>query len=392
MRIAVTSKSDIKRDAIEEVFGIKPDGYKVDDVMIPEQPIDIGNIRSGNYGARMRIESLMKSFDREKYDYVVSIENSIDITDWMDNIRGEDAKSKVIELANVVVYDIKNDRYYKSEFGVEVKGIDKYLRSGRSSGSYGDNNIWGYHKTIGSLIEIESKGCISGKNWIKEFATTFKGDRKLQLIEALKRLEEMGNMMKRSVNNNDDKSIISKKEFSKVINENLELFEDYPEKGIIFESLRKVFSEPVLMKYIGQRFYEEYKNIGIDMIAGMDSRGYILGTIASMYLNVGFTRIAKGGAKIPGGEDKIMYSIPITKEYSTPKGECFKVEIDSVKGKRVLIIDDLGATGGSMYTACKLIESAGGTVVGSVVLLQVRPLETLARTKLKRWNYNILTN
>ena len=387
MRIALTSTSNIKKDAVEEVFGVKPDGYKIKNIMIPEQPIDISDIRSGTFGARMRIQSLIdnEEFDKSNYDYIVSIENSIDITEWRDNEEGGD----FTELANVVVYDIENGKYYNYEFGVKVVGIDKYVRSARSSGSRGDSYIWGYHKTVGSVIEIETG--ISGTNWIKEFAVSYKGDRKQQIIDALLGVrEKMGSKPSKDIRSKGE-TCISKEEFSKVINDNLELFPNYPQEGVTFESLRKVFAEPTVMKYIGQRFYVEYNKVGVDVVAGMDSRGYILGTVASMYLHVGLARVAKGKAKIPGGSDKVMYSDPITKEYETPKDERFKVEIDSVKGKRVLIVDDLGATGGSMYTAANLIEQAGGTVVGCVVLLQVRPLEEQARKKLKKWHYNILT-
>ena len=131
---------------------------------------------------------------------------------------------------------------------------------------------------------------------------------------------------------------------------------DWPKKGIIFRDITTLLKDPVGLKLCLDDFIERYKNIDIDVIAGIDSRGFILGGALAYELGKGFVPIRKKG-KLPAEVESEEYEL----EYGTDTIEIHKDAIN--QGQKVLIIDDLIATGGTALAAAKLVEKLGGQVV-----------------------------
>lgn len=139
---------------------------------------------------------------------------------------------------------------------------------------------------------------------------------------------------------------------------------DFPKKGIMFRDITTAVKDPVTMKKIIDYIAEEFKNEKIDYVAGIESRGFIFGMPVAYSLGCGFIPIRKPG-KLPAETISIEYEL----EYGTDKIEIHKDAIE--KGKRVLLIDDLLATGGTAAAAAKLIQQAGELAgIGFVIELE----------------------
>jgi adenine phosphoribosyltransferase len=132
---------------------------------------------------------------------------------------------------------------------------------------------------------------------------------------------------------------------------------DYPKKGIMFRDITTLIKDPVGFRLVIDSFTQRYiqGDIQFDLIVGIESRGFIIGGALSYTLGKGFIPIRKAG-KLPG--EKISHEYKL--EYGTDKIE---VHIDAIKkGTKVLIIDDLLATGGTALASAALIEKLGGIV------------------------------
>ena len=132
---------------------------------------------------------------------------------------------------------------------------------------------------------------------------------------------------------------------------------DYPKKGIMFRDITTLIQDPVGFRLVIDNFTQRYLNgaIPFDIIAGIEARGFIMGGALSYTLGKGFVPIRKAG-KLPGEVESQEYAL----EYGTDRIEIHKDAFD--KGARVLLLDDLLATGGTAIAAAKLIEKLGGTV------------------------------
>lgn len=127
---------------------------------------------------------------------------------------------------------------------------------------------------------------------------------------------------------------------------------DFPKKGILFRDITTAIKDPVVMKQMIDKIVEEFKDEKIDYVAGIESRGFIFGMPVAYSLGCGFVPIRKPN-KLPCE----TYSVEYELEYGTDKIEMHKDAIE--KGKRVLVIDDLLATGGTAKAACELVQKAG---------------------------------
>jgi len=132
---------------------------------------------------------------------------------------------------------------------------------------------------------------------------------------------------------------------------------DYPKKGIMFRDITTLIKDPVGFRLIIDTFTQRYieRENQFDIIVGIESRGFIIGGALSYTLGKGFVPIRKAG-KLPAEKISHEYSL----EYGTDTVEIHKDAFG--KGARVLIIDDLLATGGTALAAAALIEKLGGTV------------------------------
>lgn len=139
---------------------------------------------------------------------------------------------------------------------------------------------------------------------------------------------------------------------------------DFPKPGILFKDITPVLADPVLMKATVDHFAKKWAGEKVDVVVGMESRGFIFGAPLAMALNAAFAPARKPG-KLPYNKIGVEYSL----EYGTNRLE---MHTDAVKpGQRVLIIDDLLATGGTAAATVKLVRQLGGNVLGCAFVLEL---------------------
>jgi adenine phosphoribosyltransferase len=124
---------------------------------------------------------------------------------------------------------------------------------------------------------------------------------------------------------------------------------DFPKKGILFKDLTTAFKDPEILSSISERIYEYYRDAGITKVVGIESRGFIAGSIVAEKLKAGFVPIRKPG-KLPAETFKFEYDL----EYGTDMVEIHKDALD--RNDVVLLHDDLLATGGTASAAIALIK------------------------------------
>lgn len=149
---------------------------------------------------------------------------------------------------------------------------------------------------------------------------------------------------------------------------------DFPKPGILFRDITPMLGDPKALAEAVEDMGAPYRERQIDAVAGVESRGFIFGVALARLLNVGFVPIRKPG-KLPAEKVREEYQL----EYGT---DAVEVHRDAVKpGQRVLMVDDLLATGGTMAASCTLIERIGGTIAGVAFLIELTFLN--GREKLK---------
>ena len=149
---------------------------------------------------------------------------------------------------------------------------------------------------------------------------------------------------------------------------------DFPKEGIIFRDITTALKEPETLKVMIDYLCEQFKDVKIDYIAGIESRGFIFGMPMAYKLNAGFVPIRKPN-KLPAA----TYSQEYELEYGTDKIEVHQDAFP--QGANVLVVDDLLATGGTAEAACKLVKKTGANLVGIAFLIELEALK--GREKLK---------
>ena len=142
---------------------------------------------------------------------------------------------------------------------------------------------------------------------------------------------------------------------------------DFPKKGILFRDITTAIKDKDVMKRMIDEIVEAFKDEKIDYVAGIESRGFIFGMPVAYSLGCGFVPIRKPN-KLPAETFSVEYEL----EYGTDKIEMHKDAIE--KGKRVLIIDDLLATGGTAAAACELVKKAG-VLAGLAFVIELTDLK-----------------
>ncbi|MDP3998285.1 MAG: adenine phosphoribosyltransferase [bacterium] len=149
---------------------------------------------------------------------------------------------------------------------------------------------------------------------------------------------------------------------------------DFPQKGVIFRDLTPLLLDPRYLDETIRQMLKKVKDIKFDLVCGIDSRGFIFGPIIAYKRKVGFIPVRKVNKLLPRESVEETYKL----EYGT---DGVKVHADSIqKGQKVLIVDDLAATGGTAKAAGKLVEKLGGEVAGFLFLNELtylKPRETL---------------
>lgn len=153
---------------------------------------------------------------------------------------------------------------------------------------------------------------------------------------------------------------------------------DFPKKGIVFKDITPILRDGVTFDRVLAALEAYGRNRGVELVAGIESRGFIFGAAVAARLEVGFVPIRKKG-KLPWKTVKQSYAL----EYGKDTVEMHKDAV--AKGQRVLIVDDLLATGGTMIGAAKLIEKMDGVVAGCAVVVELSFLD--GRKKLGKRDY-----
>jgi adenine phosphoribosyltransferase len=142
---------------------------------------------------------------------------------------------------------------------------------------------------------------------------------------------------------------------------------DWPKKGILFRDITPLLADPKAFPAAIEALCEPYYDVGVEYVAAVEARGFIFGAAVAERLQAGFIPIRKKG-KLPYKTESVTYDL----EYGT---DCVEMHRDALRpGARVLMVDDLLATGGTMRAACHLIEKVGAKVVGITFLIELTDL------------------
>ena len=143
---------------------------------------------------------------------------------------------------------------------------------------------------------------------------------------------------------------------------------DFPEPGIMFRDVTSVLQDAQGLQMAVDRMQEMISDLSFDVVVGAESRGFIFGTPIAYNLKKPFVLVRKKG-KLP----RETYSVEYDLEYGK---DILEMHRDAIrKGQKVLLVDDLIATGGTTEAMIKLVESAGGEVVGVLVLMELKGLK-----------------
>lgn len=143
---------------------------------------------------------------------------------------------------------------------------------------------------------------------------------------------------------------------------------DWPIKGVIFRDITTLLQDPLAHREICSIFYNRYVDQNIDKVVGIDARGFLFGSVLAYKLDVGFVPVRKNG-KLPYKTIRESYSL----EYGE---ETIEIHEDAIaKGERVVIIDDLMATGGTINAAANLVEKLGGEIVECSFVVELPDLK-----------------
>lgn len=155
---------------------------------------------------------------------------------------------------------------------------------------------------------------------------------------------------------------------------------DFPKEGILFRDITPLMADGEAFAYACGKMVEFAKEIGAELVVGPESRGFIFGCPVAHDLKIGFSPVRKPG-KLP--RETISYKYDL--EYGSNELHMHK---DAVKkGQKVLVIDDLLATGGTVEATIKIVEELGGEVVGCAFLIELEDLKGRERLK----DYNVFT-
>lgn len=143
---------------------------------------------------------------------------------------------------------------------------------------------------------------------------------------------------------------------------------DFPKEGIIFRDITTALKDAETLRVIVDYLCDQFKDEKIDYIAGIESRGFILGMPMAYKMGIGFVPVRKPN-KLPAATYSQEYSL----EYGTDKIEIHQDAFPH--GANVLVVDDLLATGGTAEAACKLVKKAGANLVGTAFLIELTALK-----------------
>ena len=152
------------------------------------------------------------------------------------------------------------------------------------------------------------------------------------------------------------------------IKEKIRTVPDFPKKGIMFRDITTILQNKDGFAYVIDKFYERYKDKNFDVVVGIESRGFIFGAPIAYALDAGFVPVRKAG-KLPWKTHRVDYAL----EYGMDSLEIHQDAIS--RDDRVIIVDDLLATGGTLKAAVELVKRLDGDVVSIVSLFELTDLK-----------------
>ena len=156
---------------------------------------------------------------------------------------------------------------------------------------------------------------------------------------------------------------------------------DFPKKGILFKDITPVLSDIDTLRASIKEMAAPFMDLEIDVVVGIESRGFIFGAPIADVLNCSFVPVRKPG-KLPWKTESVSYEL----EYGT---DALEIHEDAItEGQNVLIVDDLLATGGTAEATCKLVSKLGGNIKGLSVLIELEALN--GRKRLNQYNVHSL--
>jgi len=154
---------------------------------------------------------------------------------------------------------------------------------------------------------------------------------------------------------------------------------DFPKPGIIFKDITPLLASPPALALAVELLANPFRGKGIELVVGAESRGFIFGIAVAQALSAGFVPIRKPG-KLPAKTAKMTYAL----EYGT---DSLEIHVDALKpGQRILMVDDLLATGGTMRACCDLVNGLGGDIRGITFLIELEFLH--GRNQFKEFEVN----
>lgn len=156
----------------------------------------------------------------------------------------------------------------------------------------------------------------------------------------------------------------------------------WPIEGVMFRDITTLLQDPDAFREACDMLYNRYKDMKVDKVVAIDARGFIFGAVLAYKLNVGFVPVRKAG--------KLPYKT-ISESYSLEYGKnVVEIHVDAIqKGERVLVVDDLIATGGTISAAIRLVEKLEGEIVECVFIVELPDLK--GKDKIKKYKAYTLT-
>ncbi len=318
-KIVLASESEVKRAAVEAVFGSDVFCCQVESG-VANQPV---GREAAVEGVRNRLNNLPSSLV-EKATQLIAIENFIEEQDgcWVDR----------------AVVLLKSGKQEQLAWSGAVRVPPEYIAKAQAADGKNDT---GFSVTIGELMAREHD--VDAKDW---HATASAGgiSRKDLLKETLfkaQHADEIG-----------------------ALKQHITMHQDFPKKGVLFQDFTPLLRDPVAVKSCIDMLVSWYAVQRVEAVMGLESRGFIFGSLLAYRLEVPFIPVRKKG-KLPGRTVSADY----IKEYGV---DTFEISEDALEvGQRVLIVDDLIATGGSAVAATELATKVGANPMGFFSLLEV---------------------
>ncbi len=162
------------------------------------------------------------------------------------------------------------------------------------------------------------------------------------------------------------------KSIRQFIGETIRSIQDFPKEGILFKDITTLLADKDALELTSYMLHKPFMDIEVDYVIGLESRGFLFGTNLAQDLNAGFIPVRKPG-KLPSDTISATYALEYGKDSIEMHSDAFQ------KGSRIIIHDDLIATGGTAAAAAELVEQLGGLVIGYSFIIELTDLNGITK-------------